>query len=168
MDEKRLRCMVLFGLLMAEMYLTFGLLQVVFGITGRGILLIPGDIVGGAILALIGSVFLAGVAVWLGPRGEDAGAYVHVGAWLGVIFCLVRFVFLAANALAFGLGMEDFGEWRITDDMVPMLYLALFPLAAMLRWRTKSRKEMRGNDKEDEKVNRGQDDTGVSTREESK
>lgn len=103
-------------LMLGVVYFTAGLAQI---ITAMGILpLVPGpvDLLGGALLAIVASVFLSGVKP-LRRNEEDGYAFIAVGYILaGVLFAL-QILVIGTNALGWLLQFEDWLSWNIINDL---------------------------------------------------
>ena len=121
----------------------FGILYLVFGITETlsglvpGIadltapFMIPADIIGGLVLCVVGAVYLAALQRFTAGSGNGA-AYLYVAMALSVIFGAVALLSLAAQ----GTDLILFGDepWSPLSLLVPMVWLAILPAAALSRW----------------------------------
>lgn len=132
---------VLFGLLAGIPYIIFGLIQttVSFGFRSdwTGLLSVPNDFIGGFVLILIGTIFLAGVKELRAGTVEGV-AYIYVGIFIALLFALIYLLVVTANALeAYVIMNDDFKGWSPLDDFRPGIYLAIIPLIGYLIWREK-------------------------------
>jgi hypothetical protein len=101
------------------------------------IIFFPRDIIGGVILILLGAIFLVGVKELRIGLSEGV-AYVFVGIFLALLFCVIYSFVLAANAVeAYLILNEDFSAWTPYDDLRPGLYLVVLPLTGYIYWREK-------------------------------
>ncbi|HII97699.1 MAG TPA: hypothetical protein HA272_00170 [Methanoregula sp.] len=121
----------------------FGILYLIFGVTETlaglvpGIadlttpFMIPADIIGGLVLCVVGAVYLAALQRFTAGSGNGS-AYLYVAMALSVIFGIVALLSLAAQ----GTDIILFGNepWSPVALLVPMVYLAILPAAALSRW----------------------------------
>lgn len=115
----------LFGvytLLVGLLYLSVGLVQFVNGVLVIENSLIQPDLFQGAVLAIVGAVFLRGF--YERRRGRpDWRAFLSVGTLLaGIIFALYLFM-LISNGLGWALGFEDWLDWTPIEQLQPGLWL---------------------------------------------
>jgi len=133
-----------FTLLWGTLYLLAGLLQV---IKGAGILpsnfisadLLPPEIAGGLVLAVIGAVYLHGTIEF--SKGSFEGkAYVYVGIILSLLFGMLYFLTFVADLInAWMLDTDGFEQWTPLAGFKPALYLGLLSLAIYTGWEKKFR-----------------------------
>jgi hypothetical protein len=132
---------MMFALVVGILYVIFGIIQFLggLGLSAEWIdmLLIPPDLFGGAIVVLIGAIFLYGVKELKNGIREGV-SYVYVGILFSLGFFIVYLLIMGADAIsAYGLGSEDFIDWTPLDDMRPAIYLGLLSLLGFLVWRNK-------------------------------
>ena len=106
-------------------YLITGLIQIIFYLLGKDI--IPGDPIAGFVLVLIGIIFLYGAMDFM-ENIQEGIAFYYMGIILSFIFFILFVLILIADWMEFLLGNEDFSGWSPQDDMVPGIYLVIFPL----------------------------------------
>ncbi len=109
-------------LLVGLLYLSVGLVQFLNGFIAIEDLVIQPDPFQGAVLAIVGTVFLRGF--YERRRGSlDWRAYLSVGTLLaGIIFALYLFM-LISNGLGWALGFEDWLDWTPIEQLQPGLWL---------------------------------------------
>nr|WP_321496685.1 hypothetical protein [uncultured Methanolobus sp.] len=129
---------IAFAALAGVLYAFFGLLHIVEGLgidTGMaGLLFIPGDILGGFCLLVIGAVFLNGLREML--QGINAGvSFVYVGILMSLIFAAVYLLIMGGNLLDSFIVPDDYEGWSVMETFRPGIYLGLLSLAGILYWR---------------------------------
>lgn len=130
---------IIFAALVGAVYTIVGIMQILAGILPdfAAILepyLIPGDIVQGFVLCVIGSVFLYGT-VGMHARRAGAEAFLYVGLLLSLAFGIIMLL----DICAIGIDTVVFGEegentWELVSFAVPMLYLAVFSVIGFAAW----------------------------------
>ncbi len=117
----------IYSLIAGFAYIIVGCAQIITGVLGIGFPIIPGDFFQGAVLIVIGLVFVMGF-VELRKGDPDWEAYLTIGSLLaGVIFVLYIFMLLS-NGLGWALGFEDWLEWSPIEQFQPGLWLFVFAL----------------------------------------
>jgi len=129
---------VLFAAFAGVLYSLFGIFNIAEGIgvnTGlAGILFVPGDILGGICLVVIGTVFLYGLKEM--RQGINAGvSFVYVGILLSLVFMAVYLLIMAGSLLDSFIVPDDYEGWSIMETFRPGIYLGLFSIAGMLYWK---------------------------------
>ncbi|WP_321429529.1 hypothetical protein [uncultured Methanolobus sp.] len=127
-----------FAALTGVLYASFGLLNILqgFGIdTGMpGSLFIPGDILGGFCLVIIGAVFLNGLREML--KGINAGvSFVYVGILMSLIFAAVYLLIMGGNLLDSFIVPDDYEGWSVMESFRPGIYLGILSLLGILHWK---------------------------------
>jgi hypothetical protein len=133
-----LRTKAVFSFLVGALYVLFGALQVAAGLgLGDGwsrALFLGGGAMDGAVMVVIGLVFLQGHRELRAGLREGV-AFVYVGILLAAFFLIVQASQISASYLgAWTVG----GEWEgysALDTVSPFLYLSPLPLAGLLAWR---------------------------------
>jgi len=138
---------MIFAALVGAIYAVFGIVQILAGIlpdlaAALEPYLIPGDIVQGFVLCVIGSVFLYGTAEMHTCRA-GAEAFLYVGLLLSLAFSIIMLL----DICAIGIDTVIFGEegentWKIVSFAVPMLFLAVFSAIGFAAWGRKFTKEI--------------------------
>lgn len=130
---------MIFAALVGAIYAVFGIVQILAGILPdfAAILepyLIPGDIVQGFVLCVIGSVFLYGTAEMHAHRAGSE-AFLYVGLLLSLAFGIIMLLDICATGIDTAVFGED-GEntWELVSFAVPMLYLAVFSVIGFAAW----------------------------------
>jgi hypothetical protein len=131
---------MVFAALTGVLYASFGLLNILegFGIdTGMaGSLFIPGDILGGFCLVVIGAVFLNGLREML--KGINAGvSFVYVGILMSLIFAAVYLLIMGGNLLDSYIVPDDYEGWSVMESFRPGIYLGLLSLLGILHWKNR-------------------------------
>jgi hypothetical protein len=131
---------MVFAALAGVLYASFGLLNILegFGIdTGMaGSLFIPGDILGGFCLVVIGAVFLNGLREML--KGINAGvSFVYVGILMSLIFAAVYLLIMGGNLLDSYIVPDDYEGWSVMESFRPGIYLGLLSLLGILHWKNR-------------------------------
>lgn len=131
---------IVFAALAGVLYVIFGLMHIIEGLgidTGFAeYLFIPGDILGGASLLVIGMVFLKGARELTG--GINAGvSFVYVGILLSLVFMAVYILTMGGNLLDSFLVPEDYEEWSVMDNFRPGIYLGILSLIGLVYWRNR-------------------------------
>ncbi|MEZ5334793.1 MAG: hypothetical protein R2741_05945 [Methanolobus sp.] len=129
---------IMFAALAGVLYLSAGLLNMIEGLgidTGMaGLLFIPGDILGGFCLLVIGAVFLTGLKEML--QGINAGvSFVYVGILMSLVFMIVYLLIMGGNLLDSFIVPEDYEGWNVIETFRPGIYLGLLSIAGILYWR---------------------------------
>ena len=125
LSPEKMHSIALISLVVGVPYLIVGLAQFVLSLTGPHI--IPGDPIGGLVLALIGTIFLYGAKDFLNDVTDGISFY-YMGIILSLIFSVLFILILIADWAEFLLGNEDFLDWSPWEDVVPGIYLVIFPL----------------------------------------
>ncbi|SDF48969.1 hypothetical protein SAMN04488589_0676 [Methanolobus vulcani] len=131
---------IAFAALAGVLYVFFGLLNIAEGLgidTGiAGLLFVPGDILGGFCLMVIGAVFLNGL--WEMHQGINAGvSFVYVGILMSLIFAAVYLLIMAGNLLDSFIVPDDYKGWSIMETFRPGIYLGLLSIAGILYWKNR-------------------------------
>ena len=129
---------IAFAALAGVLYAFFGLMHIAEGLgidTGMaGLLFIPGDILGGFCLLVIGAVFLNGLREML--QGINAGvSFVYVGILMSLIFAAVYLLIMGGNLLDSFIVPDDYEGWSVMETFRPGIYLGLLSLAGILYWK---------------------------------
>ncbi|MDK2826592.1 MAG: hypothetical protein PWQ63_1010 [Methanolobus sp.] len=129
---------IAFAALAGVLYVFFGLLHIVEGLgidTGMaGLLFVPGDILGGFCLMVIGAVFLNGLREM--HQGINAGvSFVYVGILMSLIFAAVYLLIMGGNLLDSFIVPDDYEGWSVMETFRPGIYLGLLSLAGILYWK---------------------------------
>jgi hypothetical protein len=129
---------IAFAALAGVLYAFFGLLHIVEGLgidTGMaGLLFIPGDILGGFCLMVIGAVFFNGLREML--HGINAGvSFVYVGILMSLIFAAVYLLIMGGNLLDSFIVPDDYEGWSVMETFRPGIYLGLLSLAGIFYWK---------------------------------
>ncbi|MDW7731428.1 MAG: hypothetical protein SCH66_03240 [Methanolobus sp.] len=127
-----------FAALTGVMYTIFGIFQIGEGLginTGMSdVLFIPGDILGGLSLVILGAVFLYGLKEML--QGINAGvSFVYVGILMSLVFMVVYLLVMGGNMLDSLIVPEDYEGWNIMEAFRPGIYLGILPLMGILYWK---------------------------------
>jgi hypothetical protein len=133
-----MRPKVVFAFVAGGLYILFGALQLLAGLgLGGGwsrALLLGGGAMDGAIMVIIGLVFVQGHRELRSGLHEGV-AFVYVGILLALFFLFVQLSQVTASYLgAWTVG----GEWEgytAWDTVSPFLFLSPLPLAGLLAWR---------------------------------
>jgi len=138
---------ILFTALVGAIYAVFGIVQILAGIlpdlaAALEPYFIPGDIVQGFVLCVIGSVFLYGTAE-MHARRAGAEAFLYVGILLSLTFGIIMLLDLCATGIdTVVFGEEGENTWELASFAVPMLYLAVFSVIGFAAWGRKFTKEI--------------------------
>jgi len=95
--------------------------------------LVPADPAGGFVLCVIGTVFLFACRE-LVAGSADGTAFLYTGMALSGIFGAVALISLGAEGIEVLLFSEGEESWAPIQLVVPMLYLALVPVAGLITW----------------------------------
>ena len=137
MEARRNGMKSAFALLVGAVYVTFAALEMIQAIAPQlpldERLMVPGDLMGGFVLAVTGAVFLYGFGEMRGGV-ERGAAYLYVGIMLGLVFSGVYLLILGTGALD-AVVTGRIGNWTPAEGMRPALYLGPLPLAGFLAWR---------------------------------
>ncbi|NPE29171.1 hypothetical protein HNV12_14665 [Methanococcoides sp. SA1] len=128
-----------FSALMCSLYLIFGIVQIAAGlginVGTENSAIISSGIIGGAVLLIIGTIFLFGFKD-LNSGSRDGVAYVYVGIIISLIFLTVYLLTMTASGIsAYLLMSEDFEGWVPMDDMRPGLFLGIISLVGYILWK---------------------------------
>ncbi len=104
-----------------------GVLQTLNAIMGYSIAFVGNNLLEGLVLVLVAFVFMHGVKCFVKGQGVDGYALAVAGALLVTILFLLHIIILATNALGFALGLEDWAEWQLAQDLNASIWL--FPFA---------------------------------------
>ena len=137
-DDGGIRAKAAFSFVVGALYVLFGTLQVATGLgLGGGwseALLLGGGAMDGAVMLIIGLVFLQGHRELRAGLREGV-AFVYVGILLAAFFLIVQVSQITASYMgAWTVG----GEWAgysALDTVSPFLYLSPLPIAGLLAWR---------------------------------
>jgi len=132
---------IAFGTITGALYSIFGFIQIIvgFGLSSRitEIFYIPNDIIGGAILILIGVLFFLGVKE-LREGINEGVAFIYMGIFLALVFTVIYLLIMAADAIeTYVLISEDFTGWRPLYDLRPGIYIGVLPFIGFMIWRNK-------------------------------
>jgi hypothetical protein len=117
----------LYTLLIGVAYCIMGLALFTNTFIGFESIFIPADMFQGAMLAIVGAVFVKGF-VDKGRGDVEWKAYLSVGSLLaGILFALYLFMMLS-NGLGLVLGFEDWLEWTPIEQFQPGLWLFIIVL----------------------------------------
>ena len=142
--ENKNKALTYFTLLWGTLYLSIGSLQV---LKGAKLLpddfmstnLIPPEIAGGPVLAVVGAIYLYGT-IEFSKNSFEGKAYAYVGIILSILFGILYFLTFTANIInAWVLFAEGFEEWTPLVDFKPALYLGLLSLAIYAGWEKRFR-----------------------------
>jgi len=125
LSPEKMHYIALLSLVVGVPYLIIGLAQFVLSLTGPHI--IPGDPIGGLVLALIGIIFLYGARDFLNDVTDGISFY-YMGIILSFIFSVLFILILIADWAEFLLENEDFLDWSPREDVVPGIYLVILPM----------------------------------------
>jgi hypothetical protein len=131
---------LLFALLAGVLYSVFGILHIAEGLsinTGIAeVLFISGDILGGACLVIIGTVFLYGSREM--AKGVNAGvSFVYVGILLSLVFMAVYILTMGGNLLDSFIVPDDYEGWSAVENFRPGIYLGVLPFMGILYWKNR-------------------------------
>lgn len=128
------KALTYFSLLWGIIYLAIGSLQVLKGVrllpdNFISSSLLPPEIAGGLVLAVVGAVYLYGTLEF--SKGSSAGkAYAYIGITLSMLFGALYFLTFTADLInAWALFSDGFEQWTPLDGFKPALYLGLLSLA---------------------------------------
>lgn len=129
---------IIFAALAGVLYVFFGLLHITEGLgidTGMsGLLFIPGDILGGFCLMVIGAVFFNGLREML--QGINAGvSFLYVGILMSLIFMAVYLLIMGGNLLDSFIVPDDYEGWNVMETFRPGIYLGLLSFVGILYWK---------------------------------
>jgi hypothetical protein len=142
--ENKNKALTYFTLLWGIVYLSIGSLQVLKGakLLHHDFLstnLIPPEITGGLVLAVVGAIYLYGT-IEFSKNSFEGRAYAYVGIILSILFGILYFLTLTADIInAWVLFAEGFEEWTPLVDFKPALYLGLLSLAIYAGWEKRFR-----------------------------
>ncbi len=154
----------IYSLAIGLVLLSFGILELASGFSsafgyewteelGISTALVHPDIFSGAMLMIIGTIFLFGVKQqWRG--NQEAAAFLVVGTLLATVFFGVYLAMMGSHAIGNGLynafpadspyaeAEADWAEWTWMDDMRPGIWLFAFVLPGLYLtlklWRAKT------------------------------
>lgn len=129
---------MVFSLLVGILYLLAGvgeiLVSVLPDIGIPEIFQIPGDLIGGLVLILVGLVLLFG-ARELSLGTHEGVAYMHVGIALAGIFGMVAFLSLSAEFVTLAIFEgEPVSFGLFSAEITPQIYLAPIALYGFIIW----------------------------------
>jgi hypothetical protein len=142
--ENKNKALTYFTLLWGMVYLSIGSLQV---LKGAKLLpddfistnLLPPEIAGGLVLAVVGAIYLYGT-IEFSKSPFEGRAYAYVGIILSILFGILYFLTFTADIInARVLFAEGFEEWTPLVDFKPALYLGLFSLVIYAGWEKRFR-----------------------------
>jgi hypothetical protein len=132
------RAKTVFSFVVGALYLLFGVLQVASGLgIGDGwsrALLLGGGAIDGAVMMIIGMVFLQGHRELRAGLREGV-AFLYVGILLAAFFLIVQVSQITASYLGAWTVGGDWEGYTAIDTVSPFLYLSPLPLAGLLAWR---------------------------------
>ena len=138
MDDGGTRAKAAFSFVAGALYLLFGALQLAAGLGladgWSGALLLGGAAMDGAVMVIIGLVFLQGHGELRSGQREGV-AFVYVGILLASFFLLVQVSQVSASYLGAWTVGGDWEGYSAVDTVSPFLYLSPLPLAGLLAWR---------------------------------
>jgi hypothetical protein len=140
---------VAYSLGLGALYLVFGLLELIRGLSEAFTLewaimdvstvLVYPDIFSGITLSIIGLIFLFGVAPQWNAK-KDASSYLAVGTLLAGVFFTVYLAIMVAHAIGWGMYhvspadyadiFADWAEWSWLDDLRAGIWMFAFALPA--------------------------------------
>lgn len=129
---------IVFAALAGVLYTVFGIIHIVEGL-GIGTsfaeyLFVPGDVLGGACLVVIGMVFLKGARELI--EGINAGvSFVYVGILMSLVFMAVYILTMGGNLLDSILVPEDYEGWSVMESFRPGIYLGILSVIGIVYWR---------------------------------
>ena len=127
-----------FSFVTGGLYFLFGCLQLVAGLgLGGGwseALSLGGGAMDGAIMVIIGLVFISGHRELRAGLHEGV-AFVYVGILLAMFFLFVQLTQISASYLGSWTVGGDWADYSAVDTISPFLYLAPLPLAGLWAWR---------------------------------
>jgi hypothetical protein len=138
---------MIFTALAGAIYAVFGIVQILAGIlpdlaAALEPYFIPGDIVQGFVLCVIGSVFLYGTAE-KHARRAGSEAFLYVGLLLSLAFGIIMLLDLCATGIdTVVFGEEGENTWDLVSFAVPILYLAIFSVIGFAAWGRKFIREI--------------------------
>jgi hypothetical protein len=142
--ENKNKNLTYFTLLWGVMYVILGLLQALKGAKllpddFLSVNLLPPELAGGLVLALVGAVYLYGTLEF--SKGSFEGrAYAYVGIVLSILFGIIYFLTFAADLInAWVLFAEGFEQWTPLADFKPALYLGLLSVVVYAGWKKEFR-----------------------------
>ncbi|AKB52527.1 hypothetical protein MSBRW_3274 [Methanosarcina barkeri str. Wiesmoor] len=142
--ENKNKNLTYFTLLWGVMYMILGLLQALKGAKllpddFLSVNLLPPELAGGLVLALVGAVYLYGTLEF--SKGSFEGrAYAYVGIVLSILFGIIYFLTFAADlSNAWVLFAEGFEQWTPLVDFKPALYLGLLSVVVYAGWKKEFR-----------------------------
>ena len=133
------RTTAVFAFVTGAIYLMFGILQLLAGVSPDDgwsrALFLGGGAMDGAVMAIIGLMFLQGHRELRSGLHEGV-AFVYVGILLAVFFLLVQVFQISASYLGAWTVGGDWEDYSALDTISPFLYLSLLPLAGLMAWRS--------------------------------
>lgn len=103
-------------------YSVVGFIQVLSGLGIIPAILGTTDVLGGALLVIVGAVFLTGVKP-LQENNKEGYAYIAVGYILAAVLFGLQVLVIATNALGWLLRFEDWLGWSLTRDLTPSFWM---------------------------------------------
>ena len=120
------------------LYVMFGVLQLAadLGLGGgwSRALLLGGASMDGAVMVIIGLVFLQGHQELRSGKSEGV-AFVYVGILLAAFFLLVQVSQISASYLGAWTVGGDWEGYSALDTISPFLYLSPLPMTGLMAWR---------------------------------
>lgn len=131
---------VIFAALAGVLYTIFGIFHIAEGLGINTVtssqLFVPGDILGGFCLVVIGAVFLYGLKEM--RQGINAGvSFVYVGILMSLVFMGAYLLIMGGTLLDSIIVPDDYEGWSIMETFRPGIYLGLLSLAGILHWKDK-------------------------------
>ena len=127
-----------FALLAGCLYLALGVLQIAAGAGLRGewsqAMLLGGGAIDGAVMVIIGLVFLQGHRE-LRREVPEGVSFVYVGILIAVFFLIVQLSQISASYLGAWTVGGDWEGYSAMDTISPFLYLSPLPIIGLLAWR---------------------------------
>lgn len=133
-----IRTRTAFSFIVGSLYVLLGALQMIAGLgLGDGwseALLLGGGAMDGAIMVIIGLVFLTGHRELRSGLHEGV-AFVYVGILLAMFFLIVQLTQVSASYLGSWTVGGEWADYSAADTVSPFLYLSPLPLAGLWAWR---------------------------------
>ena len=146
-DDGGMRARTALSFVAGALYVLFGGLQMVAAIgVGGGwsrALLLGGGTMDGAVMVIIGLVFVQGHRELRSGLPEGV-AFVYVGILLASFFLLVQVSQIVASYLGAWTVGGDWEGYLAIDTVSPFLYLSPLPLSGLLAWRGSFTLDLRG------------------------
>lgn len=146
-DHVSMRIKAGFSFVTGALYVLFGALQLVAGLgLGDGwsrALLLGGGAMDGAVMLIIGLVFLQGHRELRSGLHEGV-AFLYIGILLAAFFLLVQMSRISVSYLGAWTVGGDWEGYSALDTVSPFLYLSFLPLAGLWAWRGGFTLKLRG------------------------